>query len=149
MGPTPIEPTPTMPRTPLPALVRVAGRSMQPTLEPGDLLLTLPVAGRRGDLVVLRHASAARYVKRVVAVAGDVVEMEAGRLRVNGEASDLRPPVEGALVARWEVPPGTVFVVGDNQLASDDSRTWTAPFVPVKATRRALRLHGLSPASSR
>ncbi|WP_284550494.1 signal peptidase I [Aestuariimicrobium sp. T2.26MG-19.2B] len=129
-----------MPSTPWPAVVRVAGRSMQPTLEPGDLLLTLPVAGRRGDLVVLRHESGARYVKRVVAAAGDVVELEAGRLRVNGRAMDGRPPGAGAVVARWEVPPGTVFVVGDNQLVSDDSRTWTEPFVPVGATRRAVRL---------
>jgi signal peptidase I len=113
---------------------------MQPTLDPGDLLLTLPVAGGRGDLVVLRHETGARYVKRVLAVAGDFVELESGRLRVNGQAMDGRPPVAGALVARWDVPPGTVFVVGDNAMLSDDSRTWTQPFVPVRTTRRAARL---------
>lgn len=113
---------------------------MQPTLGPGDLLLTLPVTGRRGDVVVFHHASGARYVKRVAGVGGDVIELEAGRLRVNGRSVDGRAPVAGAIVARWRVPPGQVFVIGDNPHASDDSRTWNQPFVPARATRRALRV---------
>ena len=117
---------------------------MQPTLEAGDLLVTLPAAGRPrgGDVVVLGGASGARYVKRVAGVGGDVIELGAGRLRVNGLAIDGRDPVEGPVVARWTVPAGQVFVVGDNPLVSDDSRTWDQPFVPVRATRRALRAAG-------
>ena len=127
-------------RSPWPAVLRVVGRSMEPSLGPGDLLLTLPIAGQRGDVVVFHHASGARYAKRVAGVGGDVIELEAGRLRVNGRSVDGRAPVAGAIVSRWRVPPGHVFVIGDNAHASDDSRTWNQPFVPAQATRRALRV---------
>lgn len=113
---------------------------MEPTLGPGELVLTLPVAGTRGDLVVFRHSSGAHYLKRVAGVGGDELELEAGRLRVNGRSFDGRPRVPGPVVARWTVPAGHVFVVGDNPQASDDSRTWDQPFVPAKATHRALRV---------
>lgn len=129
-----------MPRPPWPVLLRVVGQSMEPTLSPGDLLLTLPVRGRRGDLVVFDHQSGARYVKRVAGQAGDEVELEAGRLRVNGRSADGRARVAGPVVERWLVPPGRVFLVGDNSGASADSRTWPEPFVPARAARRAVRL---------
>lgn len=132
--------TASMRRSPWSAVLRVVGRSMEPTLSPGDLLLTLPVAGQRGDVVVFHHASGARYAKRIAGVGGDVIELEAGRLRVNGRSIDGRAPVAGAIVARWRVPPGQVFVIGDNSHASDDSRTWNQPFVPAQATRQAVRL---------
>lgn len=126
----------------MPVIVRVAGDSMAPTLRPGSLVVLLPVAGRRGDVVVFRHTSGARYVKRVAAVGGDVVELEAGRLRVNGRPVDGRDRVVGPILTRWSVPPGQVFVVGDNACVSDDSRTWREPFVPAAATRRVLARWG-------
>lgn len=121
---------------------------MEPTIGPGDLILTLPVAGRRGDVVVFRHASGTRYLKRVAGVGGDEIELEAGRLRVNGRSLDGRPRVPGTVVARWTVPAGHVFVVGDNAHASDDSRTWDQPFVPTRTTRRALRVLPHRPAGA-
>lgn len=129
-----------MPERMGPVLLRVSGHSMEPALRPGDLLLALPLRGRRGDLVVLDRPSGVRYVKRVAAVAGDVVELEAGRLRVNGRPLDGRPRVAGPVVGSWTVPPGAVFVAGDNPLASADSRTWPDPFVPAGSTRRVLRV---------
>lgn len=122
-------------------VVRVAGRSMAPTLAPGDLLAPWPRAGgaRRGDLVVMAR-DGVRYVKRVAGVQGDVIELEAGQLRVNGTALDGRDPEPGALVARWTVPAGHLFVVGDNPQGSTDSRTWADPFVPTSDARRARRL---------
>lgn len=140
-------------------LARVSGQSMAPTLRPSDLLLTGPVgpAGlrrdrgfgakpsvsreeghetaarggpRRGDVVVLRRGRL-RMVKRVVAVAGDVVELEAGRLFVDGRPIDGRARVGGALTQTWRVPAGHLFVAGDNPARSDDSRLWAEPFVAV------------------
>lgn len=113
--------------------VRVSGESMRPALAHGQWLLTRP-AGRHvgvGDIVVLETAGGARYVKRVAAGPGDVVELEAGRLYVNQRSYDGRPRAPGARVEAWRVPDGHFFVVGDNLRQSDDSRVWNEPFVPA------------------
>ncbi len=114
-------------------LVRIRGRSMQPTLAPGQLLLTRPPMGRVavGDIVVIGAAPGTRYVKRVAAGPGDVVELEAGRLRVNGRPWNGQRRVAGARVQAWRVPAGHWFVVGDDPQQSDDSRVWPQPFVPA------------------
>ncbi len=114
-------------------LVRVAGQSMAPTYRPSDLLLTRPVELRgariaHGDVVVFRRGGV-RVVKRVVALPGDVVEMEAGRLSVNGVSADERPRLAGPYTQAWTVPGDSYFVAGDNAVASDDSRVWDEPFV--------------------
>lgn len=116
-------------------LVRVAGESMAPTYRPSDLLLTAPVGragprARRGDVVVLAHGGV-RMVKRVAAVAGDVVELAAGRLSVDGRPADGQARVPGPVTQTWRVSAGRVFVTGDNARVSDDSRVWTDPFVAV------------------
>lgn len=116
-------------------LARVTGVSMLPTYRPKDVLVLRPV-GRggpsHGDVAVIR-CGAMRVVKRVVGLAGDRVEMEAGRLFVNGVGVDARARVPGASTWVWDVPAGRCFVAGDNAAASDDSRTWHDPFVPTDA----------------
>lgn len=116
-------------------LARVTGISMLPTYRPQDVLVLGPV-GRagpsRGDVAVIRRGGM-RVVKRVVGLAGDRVEMEAGRLFVNGVGVDGRPRAPGAGTWAWDVPSDRCFVAGDNAAASDDSRTWDDPFVPTDA----------------
>jgi len=135
-------------------LVRVAGESMAPTYHSSDLLLTRPVGGaglRRGDVVVFGHGGL-RMIKRVVGLPGDFVELEAGRIFVNGEPLDGRPRVRGPFTQTWRVPAASYFMGGDNPAASDDSRVWDEPFVPVESvaavvTRRlvgTLRLWGFT-----
>lgn len=107
---------------------------MQPTLRDGQVAVVRP-HGRRirvGDIVVFSTREGGRRVKRVAAAPGDLVELEAGRLSVNGRPYDGAPRVCGPLVARWWVPEGHVFVVGDDLRHSDDSRVWGEPFVPVE-----------------
>jgi signal peptidase I len=122
---------------------------MHPTLEHGQLLLTRPSGGRLavGDIVVLTTGPGLRYVKRIVAGPGDLVELEAGRLFVNQRAYDGHPRTAGARVETWHVPDGHFFVVGDNLRQSDDSRVWHEPFVPATrisgvALRRRARAAG-------
>ena len=114
---------------------------MQPALRAGDVVLTRPAAlgVRPGDVVVLRHTEPGtkdrlvthnRYIKRVLAAAGQVVTMEAGRLSVDGHAEREGRAPRGAFRQIWTVPEGHLFVVGDNAAASTDSRVWRHPFVP-------------------
>jgi signal peptidase I len=123
--------------SPVTRLVRVAGDSMAPTYRSSDLLLTRPAgrAGarvRRGDVVVFRHGEL-RMIKRVVGMPGDLVELEAGRLFVNGDPVGGRPRVPGAFTQTWRVPGSGCFMAGDNAAASDDSRVWDEPFVRVES----------------
>ncbi|MFW7414433.1 signal peptidase I [Demequina sp. SO4-18] len=114
-------------------LARVTGESMSPTYRTSDLLFTRPArhpgapAGR-GDVVVLRH-NGRRMVKRVIGVPGDLIELEAGQLVVNGDALRGALRVRGAFTQTWSVPVAHYFVAGDNPAASEDSRVWDQPFV--------------------
>ena len=122
-------------------LVRVAGESMRPTFRPHDLLLARPVprAGpRRGDVAVLRH-DGVRMLKRVVGMPGDLVELEAGRLFVNGRSVHGQRRIPGALTETWRIPAGHYFVAGDSPSASDDSRSWDHPFVPAERVEALVR----------
>jgi signal peptidase I len=118
----------------------VPSGSMRPTIHEGDYLLGSKFhyrfwAPRRGDVVVFRPPDAARslgaggaprFVKRVIAVAGDEVEIRQGVVRVNGEV--VREPyvAEAPLYSFpvTRVPAGHVFVLGDNRNESLDSHRW-------------------------
>ncbi|WP_344337887.1 signal peptidase I [Kitasatospora putterlickiae] len=106
--------------------------SMAPTVQAGDTVLARRTDGadvRRGDVVVFRDAAwgGRLMVKRVVAVGGDTVGVGTGdqRLTVNGRPVD-EPylAAQGAQGAAFsvEVPPGRLFLLGDNRLGSLDSR---------------------------
>jgi signal peptidase I len=106
------------------------GPSMQPNLYVGDRLMTEKISyhlhpPRRGDVVIIeRPAGEVSLVKRVVAVEGEVVEVRDGHTFVNGQ------PIDEPWVAHFGgqdygpalVPPGHLFVVGDNRAVSRDSR---------------------------
>ncbi|WP_406203527.1 signal peptidase I [Kitasatospora sp. NBC_01560] len=106
--------------------------SMTPTLKVGDTVLARQIDGGsvgRGDVVVFRDQAwgGELMVKRVVAVGGDTVATTGDdqRLTVNG-----RPVDEPYLAAQGpqgsafsvEVPPGRLFLLGDNRQGSLDSR---------------------------
>ena len=125
--------------------------SMEGTVLVGDhlLLLKLPYGPRvpftsyrlpqwrspkPGEIVAFRSPidPAEIYLKRVIAVAGDAVEIQHGILFVNG----VRMPEEYArirAIRRWSwqenipprrVPANSLFVLGDNRDNSEDSRYW-------------------------
>ena len=130
----------------------IYSRAMAPTLEPGDELLGLEphVWGldvTRGTLVAFERpvvpASAELAVKRVVAVAGDEVEVRRGRVRVNG-AVVRDPPVAADSgdttpdFGPYRLPEGSIYVLGDNAPVSEDS-TLYGP-IPVARVRYVIWL---------
>ncbi|RKO97078.1 LexA/Signal peptidase, partial [Caulochytrium protostelioides] len=109
----------------------VVGPSMLPTLHmEGDVVLLshLAFTPQAGDLVVFKSPLDPRrfVVKRVVGVPGDTVLHEPWRRLTHNriELSKIRcdgPPPPDALVP-LTVPPGTLWVQGDNVANSTDSR---------------------------
>ena len=115
----------------------ITSDSMAPTLRPGDRVLANKLTyrfsdPRRGDVVAFEGSDDGQtgqvLVKRVVATSGDTVEFRDGTLRINGEPHK-EPYIKagspsGKTQEPLKVPEGSVFVMGDNRVASMDSRDY-------------------------
>jgi signal peptidase I len=114
--------------------------SMEPNLLPHDRVLVnkfiyrfrMP---RPGEIIVLHPpiAPSRNYIKRVVAVAGQTVRIHGGHVYLDGRVLPepyLRIETAGEYGPKV-VPPGDVFVLGDNRGNSEDSRAFG--FVPVRS----------------
>ena len=127
-------------------VVHVPSGSMVPTLLPGDrvAILNVPLAGdpAPGQVWVVDPAGSVPLIKRVVAVAGDVVAVDQlGAVTVNGTALEEPWAVYGLgvpAVGETVVPDGTVWLLGDNRAASADSRGELGPVPIDDAVGRAL-----------
>lgn len=112
---------------------QVDGLSMEPRVHAGEFLLINTLAYRfgpirRGDVIAFRHdaPNPETYIKRVVGLPGERVEIDAGVVRVDGKPL-VEPYVEfrdGRSAPPVVVPPDAYYVLGDNRSDSDDSRDW-------------------------
>ena len=114
---------------------RVQGTSMLPMLEDGERIIVNKLVYRfrpvgRGDVVVFWYPKdpSVSFIKRVVGLPGDVVELRQGFLFVNGKAVEepyLSPRYrDDESYAPLEVKPGYYYVLGDHRNSSNDSRSW-------------------------
>ena len=133
----------------------VEATSMENTLQPGDRIVVVPAATyNRGDIVVFDPPQAwaagtqmTPFIKRVIGVSDDVIEIKDGKVWVNGTALDEQytyeqQPTTAAAEepATWTVGPGELFVLGDRRAASADSRVFGPIPIASVVGRLAYRL---------
>ncbi|MFH1289983.1 MAG: signal peptidase I, partial [Nanoarchaeota archaeon] len=124
-----------------PFLVR--GDSMEPNYHSGDYLIVDELSYRlrspeRGEVIVLKFPfdPSQRFIKRIVGLPGETVEVKDGKVVVYGKTSEGREAMvldESEYIPLDLQTPGSVrvdlkeqeyFVLGDNRPFSSDSRKW-------------------------
>jgi len=138
-------------RTFVVATYSIPSGSMEPTLQIGDRIVVDKLSYHlhgigRGDIVVFSTPPTENcagppvsdLVKRVIALPGEIIALEDGRVLINGRLypEPFLPPnlrndtypgpstAPYALHAAYRVPAGEVYVMGDNRPDSCDSRYW-------------------------
>jgi signal peptidase I len=124
---------------------RIPSESMEDTLLVGDFLFAnkliygpkVPFTDKRlpgvrdpkpGDIIIFKYPGDKKtdYIKRCVAVAGQTVELRGRTLYVDGVAQNEKYAkyYHGSNFGPYVVPPGDIFMMGDNRDNSADSRVW-------------------------
>jgi len=107
--------------------------SMQPNLHEGEWIIASKITywlddPQRGDIVVVQPPPAegeTPFVKRLIGLPGDTIEVSNGLVRVNG--SIIHEPYINAppnYSNQWILGPDDYFVLGDNRTNSSDSHIW-------------------------
>ncbi|MCH8864405.1 MAG: signal peptidase I [Chloroflexi bacterium] len=115
----------------------VVGISMKPSLENGQRILVSKATyylhePERGDILVFQPPENNQddYIKRIIALPGDTVEIKENRVYVNGSQleEDYIKSAPSYKVPEMTVPENRYFVLGDNRNNSNDSHNgWVVP----------------------
>jgi signal peptidase I len=131
---------------------RVEQQSMLDTLQPQEHLLIDKITPRfddysRGDIVVFHpngDTDRTPFIKRVVGLGGEHVEIRRGSVFIDGvkideadytyadhQTGENEPTLATGRQVAWDVPEGSLFVMGDHRMESTDSRAAHVGFVDV------------------
>ncbi len=114
--------------------------SMETTIMTGDRIIGLRTSywfsgPERGDIVIFKYPDdeSKLFIKRVIGLPGDKVEIVEGKVYINDSTEPLAEPYltvepKGSF-GPYEVPEGSYFMLGDNRNVSKDSRYWDNTFV--------------------
>lgn len=118
----------------------IPSTSMVSTLNVGDCLFGNRLAyvfssPKRGDIITFYapDENDTVYIKRIIGIAGDTITIDNGKVYRNGELLEEdyinEPMNEDGYTNTFEVPKGSVFVMGDNRNHSYDARYWQNSYV--------------------
>ncbi len=119
---------------------KVLSSSMYPTLQVDDRILVFKQAylfgePQRGDIIVFAPPAeldqGIDYIKRLIGLPGDAIEVKDNTLFINGEAQ-TEPYIAELPIYEFgpvTVPEGEYLVLGDNRNLSMDSHEWNYPFI--------------------
>lgn len=117
----------------------VVGTSMVPNFQSGEHLVANKLVynfrkPERGDVVIFKYSETRDFIKRVIAVPGDVLSLRDGRFYINDRVLDESKYLDSSVYTSGsdflregettEIPLDHYFVVGDNRPHSSDSRTF-------------------------
>jgi signal peptidase I len=120
---------------------KVPSGSMENTIMTGDHVIGSRLSYRfsdpeRGDIVIFRFPDNEKiyYVKRIIGMPGDTVDIIDGKVYLNGSEEPLeepyiREPMVPEAPMHFEVPEGCYFMLGDNRNYSMDARRWENTYV--------------------
>lgn len=89
----------------------------------------------RFDIVIFKYPDdeSQRFIKRVIGLPGETVEIREGKVYINGSDTPLddsfTPETPVGNFGPYTVPEGCYFMLGDNRNNSRDSRMWDNPYV--------------------
>lgn len=120
---------------------RVPSGSMETTIMTGDRVIGSRLSYKfedpqRGDICIFRFPDNEKiyYVKRIIGMPGDTVDIVDGQVYLNGSAEPMdepyiREPMIPEAPMHFEVPEGCYFMMGDNRNYSMDARRWHNTYV--------------------